>query len=253
MPPGLVSETFAPWRSSAVSLFSRALVISSLKASRNCGNVSRPASLITGTISVRPPPFFSTSTAMPRLTPPSSITCGLPSSSAKCVAITGIVLGRRARDRVRDQVREGDAVAGLLELLAARVEVGDGEGAEGRRGRDLPRLVHVAREHRARALEQGLLAAGRRGAGALAGAAVAPFSWKASTSALPMRPLGPVPLTLARSMPCAAATRCATGRDLQAVGRADRLGVAGGARLGRLGLRRTASRARRRCPTSSAR
>ena len=91
MPPGLVSETFAPWRSSAVSLFSRALAISSLKASRNCGNVSRPASLITGTISVRPPPFFSTSTAMPRLTPPSSITCGLPSSSAKCVAITGIV------------------------------------------------------------------------------------------------------------------------------------------------------------------
>ena len=91
MPPGLVSETFAPWRSSAVSLFSRALPIRALKASRNCGNVSRPASLITGTISVRPPPFFSTSTAMPRFTPPSSSTCGLPSISAKCVAITGIV------------------------------------------------------------------------------------------------------------------------------------------------------------------
>ena len=69
------------------------------------------------------------------------------------------LLGRRARDRVRDQVREGDPVAGLLELLAARVEVGDGEGAERRRGRDRARLVHVAGEHRARALEQGLLAA----------------------------------------------------------------------------------------------
>ena len=73
-----------------MSLFSRALVISTPNASRNCGNVRRPASLITGTISVRPPPFFSTSTAMPRFTAPSSITCGLPSISAKCVAITGI-------------------------------------------------------------------------------------------------------------------------------------------------------------------
>ena len=90
MPPGLVSETLAPCRSSAVSLLSRALLISTPNASRNCGNVRRPASLITGTISVRPPPFFSTSTAMPRFTPPSSITCGLPSTSAKWVAITGI-------------------------------------------------------------------------------------------------------------------------------------------------------------------
>ncbi len=90
MPPGFVSERFAPCRSSAVSLLSRALAIRSLKASRNCGNVNRPASLMTGTISVRPPPFFSTSTAIPRFTPPSSITCGLSSSSAKCVAITGI-------------------------------------------------------------------------------------------------------------------------------------------------------------------
>jgi hypothetical protein len=90
MPPGLVSETLAPCRSSAVSLFSRARAIRSLKASRNCGKLSRPASRMTGTIRVRPPPFFSTSTAMPRLTWPVSTTCGLPSISANALVITGI-------------------------------------------------------------------------------------------------------------------------------------------------------------------
>ena len=90
MPPGLVSETLAPWRSSAPSLFSRAFPISSPNASRNCRNDSRPASRMTGTISVRPPSLRSTSTAMPRLTAPSSITCGLPSISSKWCAITGI-------------------------------------------------------------------------------------------------------------------------------------------------------------------
>ena len=78
---------------------------------------SRPASRITGTISVRLPSFFSTSTARPRLTAPSSTRWGLPSRSRKWWAITGISLGCDARDRVRDQVREGDALAGLLELL----------------------------------------------------------------------------------------------------------------------------------------
>ena len=121
------------------------------------------------------------------------------------------LLGRRAGDRVRDQVREGDAVAGLLELLAARVEVGDGEGAEGRRGRDRARLVHVAGEHRAGALEQRLL-------GLASAAGAAPFSSNASTSALPIRPSGPVPLTCLRSIPCAAATRAATGVTLMPSG-----------------------------------
>ena len=90
IPPGLVSETFAPWRSSAVSSFSRALAIRSLNAARNCGKVSRPASRITGTISVRPPSLRSTSTAMPRWQAPSSITCGLPSIRSKWRAMTGI-------------------------------------------------------------------------------------------------------------------------------------------------------------------
>ena len=67
-------------------------------------------------------------------------------------------------------------MAGVLELLAAAVERRDGERAEGGRGRDRARLVHVAREHRARALEQrgalGLAARGGRlgrGRGAVAG------------------------------------------------------------------------------------
>ncbi len=90
MPPGLVSETLAPTRSSAVSLFSRARAIRSLKAARKPVKLSRPASRITGTISVRPPSFFSTSTAMPRLTAPSSWRYGLPSISEKWWAITGI-------------------------------------------------------------------------------------------------------------------------------------------------------------------
>ena len=49
-----------------------------------------PAFVITGTISVREPSFFSTSTAIPRLTAPSSARIGLPSCSRKWCAITGI-------------------------------------------------------------------------------------------------------------------------------------------------------------------
>ena len=162
MPPGLVSETFAPWRSSAVSLFSRALAIRSLKASRNCGNVSRPASRITGTISVRPPSFFSTSTAMPRLTRAVVDDVRLAVDLGEVARHDRHLLGRGAGDRVGDQVGEGDPLAGLLELLAAAVERGDGDRAERGRGRDRARLVHVAGEHRARALEQ-------RGAGGLRG------------------------------------------------------------------------------------
>ena len=45
---------------------------------------------MTGTISVRVPSFFSTSTARPRLQAPSSIRCGLPSISAKWWAITAM-------------------------------------------------------------------------------------------------------------------------------------------------------------------
>ena len=90
IPPGFVSEMLAPTRSSAPSVFVRAFSTSALYASRNWLNESRPASRMTGTISVRDPSFFSTSTARPRLTPPSSIRWGLPSISAKWWDMTGI-------------------------------------------------------------------------------------------------------------------------------------------------------------------
>ena len=154
MPPGLVSETLAPWRSSAPSRFSRALAISSPKASRNSGNDSRPASRMTGTISVRPPSLRSTSTAMPRLHGAVVDHVRLAVALLEVVRHHRHLLGRRARDRVGDQVREGDAVAGVLELLAARVERRDGDRPERGRGRDLARLVHVAREHRRGALDR---------------------------------------------------------------------------------------------------
>ncbi|CAB4928747.1 unannotated protein [freshwater metagenome] len=90
MPPGFVSWTLAPCMSSPVSLLSRALAIRSLNASRKPRKLRRPASLMTGTISVRLP-RRSTSTAMPRLTWPASTRTGLPSSSFSYVwAMTGI-------------------------------------------------------------------------------------------------------------------------------------------------------------------
>jgi hypothetical protein len=83
MPPGLVSWTFAPTRSSAPSLFSRALAISASKAALKSEKLRRPASRMTGTINVRVPSFFSTSTAMPRFTASSSMRVGLPSTVSK--------------------------------------------------------------------------------------------------------------------------------------------------------------------------
>ena len=64
------------------------------------------------------------------------------------------LVGRDARDRVGDQVRERDPAAGLLELLAALVERRDGKRAERGRGRNRAALLHVASERGARALDQ---------------------------------------------------------------------------------------------------
>jgi hypothetical protein len=49
------------------------------------------------------------------------------------------------------------------------------------------------------------------GAAAVADAPLLPPSSAASTSSLPIRPAGPLPATAARSIPCAAAIRRATG------------------------------------------
>ena len=55
IPPGLVSVMLPPVRSSAVSVLVRAFSTSALYASTNSAKLIRPASRITGTISVRPP------------------------------------------------------------------------------------------------------------------------------------------------------------------------------------------------------
>ena len=169
------------------------------------------------------------------------MTCGLPSSSAKCVAITGIcsVAARAIACAIRC-VKETLWPAALsclrrasrLVTVKVRNEVAVGICA---------RLVHVAREHRARALEQGLLAAVGR-AGGLGRSGDAPFSWNASTSALPMRPSGPVPVTLREVDPVRGGDARGDRRDLEALGRADRLGVAraGASRSARASGRRFA-------------
>ncbi len=88
-PPGLVREMLVPWKSSAVSLFSRVFAISSSKLEWKPAKSSPSDPLIAGTISVCEPSFFSTSTAIPRLTGPFSIATGFPSLSANVRTITG--------------------------------------------------------------------------------------------------------------------------------------------------------------------
>ena len=98
-----------------------------------------------------PPSLRSTSTAMPRLTAPSSTRVRLAVDLGEVMRHHRHLLGRGARDRVGDQVREGDACGRpSLSSLRRRVERRDGERAERGRGRDRARLVHVPREHRRR-------------------------------------------------------------------------------------------------------
>ena len=112
MPPGLVSEMFAPGQVVGGQLVRRARgAIRSLKAARKSVKGSRPASRMTGTISVRVPSFFSTSTAMPRLTCAVVDAVRLAVDLGEVVGHDRHVLGRRDGDRVGDQVREGDLLA----------------------------------------------------------------------------------------------------------------------------------------------
>ena len=74
---------------------------------------SRSAPRITGTISVRVPSFFSTSTARPRLTWPSSTRWGLPSISAKWWAMTGMSWPARAIAKAIRCVKETFCPASL--------------------------------------------------------------------------------------------------------------------------------------------
>ena len=172
MPPGLVSETLPPWRSSAVRRFSRALAISSPKASRNCGE-GQPARVADDRDHQRAPAVLALDVDRD-----AEVARAVVDHVRLAVDLVEVarhhrhLLRGRARDRVGDQVGEGDLVAGLLELLAPRVERRDRDRAEGGRGRDGARLVHVAGEHRRGALDElgagGLRRGGRRGAVAVA-------------------------------------------------------------------------------------
>ena len=179
--------------------------IRSLNAPRKPEKLRRPASRMTGTISVRAAVLLLDVDRDAEVDGAVVDAVRLAVDLGEVMGHHRHLLGGGAGDRVGDQVGEGDLVAGGLELLAARVERGDGERAERGGGRDRPRLVHVAREHRRRALDQrGVLLRGRRRA-----AAALPLL--PQDVGLGMRPPGPLPWTFARSMPSAAATRRATG------------------------------------------
>ncbi len=147
-PPGLVSVMLAP-----DEVVGRQRVRARLLDERVVGvqeprrRSALPAPRITGTISVREPSFFSTSTARPRLTWPSIDPVGLAVDLGEVVAITGISLAG-AGDRVGDQVGEGDlarpafssrrrpssvVTVSVRKLVAVGIE---------------QRLLHVARERR---------------------------------------------------------------------------------------------------------
>ena len=117
---------------------------------------------------------------------------------------------RGAHDRPRDQVGEGELLAGGLELGAAR--------RPARRPARVRKLVAVGIE-RLSSMNRASVAAGPRiglGSPAGAGAAGRPACRRRrprrhSTSSLVTRPRGPVPLSSRVSMPCSAAIRAATG------------------------------------------
>ncbi len=95
-----------------------------------------------------------------------------------------------ARDRVGDQVREGDLAPARLELAPARVERGHGRscGSSSRSGSS--GSLHVARERRGAAAASAARSPRRR-ASCAAGGARCRCAPAASTSALVMRPAGP--------------------------------------------------------------
>ena len=108
IPPGLVSETLAPWRSSAVSLFSRARAIRSLKAPRKPEKLRRPASRMTGTISVRAAVLLLDVDRDAEVDRAVVDAVRLAVDLGEVVGHHRHLLGGGARDRVGDQVGEGD-------------------------------------------------------------------------------------------------------------------------------------------------
>ena len=90
--PGLVSEIVVPWKSSTVSLLSRALRTMSSYAVQNAAKSIVSAALIDGTSSWRVPSGFCMSMARPRLMWAGVTRLGLPSTTSKPTFISGIVL-----------------------------------------------------------------------------------------------------------------------------------------------------------------
>ena len=81
MPPGFVSETVVPLKSSTVSLPLRAFLTTSSYAVQNWKKSIVSVPLIEGTRSCREPSSFCRSMAMPRLTWAGWTSWGLPFSS----------------------------------------------------------------------------------------------------------------------------------------------------------------------------
>ena len=167
MPPGLVSEMLAPWRSSAVSCVVARAGDQVVEGGEEVGERQAPG--------VADDRHHQRAPAVLALDVDGDAEVDLPGVDEVRLAADLLERARHHRhllrggagDRVGDQVREGDALAGLLEQLAAAVERRDGERPERGRGRHRARLVHVAREHRAGALDQRGLGGGGGRAGAV--------------------------------------------------------------------------------------
>ena len=164
---------------------------------------------------------------------------GLPSISAKWSAMTGM-LGRGAGDRVRDQVRERDLRAGLLELPAAGVErrrrrscgSSSRSGSRGSRpcsGRASPRRPCITVDGRARPRGRAALRGGGEHVGLDDPARRAAAGDRAEVDARAPRRRGARPARRWRRSPAGAAPRRAVG------------GGRGGGRAGRAARRRRPS------------
>ena len=166
MVPGLVREIVVPWKSSTVSLSSRALRTTSSYAVQNAAKSIVSAALIDGTSSWRVPSGFCMSMARPRLMWAGVIRLGLPSIDVEADVHLGHRL-ERLDQRVADQVGERDlAAAGAGEVVvddgAVVPEQLDRDRAHRGGGRHGQRGVHVLRgpgrgaaEHRVRRLVAG--------------------------------------------------------------------------------------------------
>ena len=153
------------------------------------------------------PSFFSTSTAIPRLTGPFSIANGFPSLSANVRTITGKSLAASTIAQATRWVKETFNPRSLSTTLIAFRFASSVSTA-------IVRNEVAVGTARLSSIALASIAAGPRSAfssPALAAAAVPlPFP-AASTSSLVTLDPGPLPLTAARSTPVASATRRATG------------------------------------------